>query len=275
MSLGPTLTVPQGTSRDFLLQVKDAADEAVTTFAVDDALAATVWPGDDRAAVATPTIAWSDYTVGKYLLTFEDDDTASVSPGKYRLRATFTRSGRTGVLLDGWLVVSASPDDATADQALTTLDDLLRYAPWLDDLLSDSDQSGFAEQQAAAFSWLVDVLCDRWQPNTGAASLGDRTIFGWDFAEGPSTWLRGKLTAETSALVSRPKTIEILAKKAIAFVCEAQVGRESARDFAAHARAYHGDADSLLKTYRAEIDAKDTYDGVPTMTIHCGVGSLR
>jgi hypothetical protein len=274
MSLGPTFTVPQGTSRDFLLQVKDAADAPITTFLATDTLTATVWPGDDRAAVATPTAAWDDYATGKYLLTFADATTATVTPAKYRLRVSFTRGSRTGVLLDGWLVVSATKGTATAGQAKTTIDDLLRYAPWLDDLMSDSDQGGFQEQQARAFSWLVDVLCDRWRP-AGTASLGDRLVIGYDYADGPSVWLRGKLTAATSALVSRGKTVEILAKKAIAFVCEAQIGRESARDFAAHANAYHGDADSLLKTYRAEIDTKDTYDGVPTMTIHCGTQSLR
>lgn len=274
MSLGPTIQIQRGYDRDVLLQVRDATDTALTTLLDTDTLAVAVWQGDDLAALATPTASWVDADAAKYLISFVPADTEDLAPGKYRIQATATRSTRTWVLLDGWLEVTATPGSTEAATALVTADQMLVYAPWLDDLATASDQAGFLEQRVRAGQWLFDLLCDRWRP-AGPFNLGDRQAFGdWPIDQ-PSTWLRTKLEADPSGLIVRPKTREILAKKAIAHVLDAQVGREGSDNYRALAGRFHDAAGDLLKTYIAEIDVGSTYTGTVGLVIHCGVSSLR
>jgi hypothetical protein len=270
---GPTFEIPRGLARDLLLQARDATDTALTTFTGSDTLACKLWPGDDQDPLATPTVAWSDVTTAKYLISFAAADTSSLAPGRYRLQVTFTRSSRTGLLLDAWLIVTATPGTSDPAASFVTYDDMRKYAPWLDDLAAESDQAGFLEQRARASKWLIDLLCDRWRPVT--YDLGDRQYVGQWPLDQPSTWLRTKLEASTSALIVREKTREIVAKMAIAYVCDAQIGRDGSDNYLNLAAKFARDAGGLLRTYKAEVDTGATYSGTVGLVIDCGVGSLR
>lgn len=272
MPNGPILALARGRARDFLLQSRDAQDEPVVHLSTD-ALAGSVWSGDDTDPVATPTVTWTDHATGKFRVAFDNAMTTNLAPGRYRIQVTFTRSSRTGVLLDGWLDLTAAPGTTDLAQALVTYDQMRRYATWLDDLQAESDQVGFTEQRAAATAWLIGLLCDRWRPTS--YTLGDRQSIGQWPLDQPSTWLRARLEATPSHLIVREKTTTILALKAISAVCARQIGREGAINYPRLADHYANEAGNLLKTYQAEIDTGSTYTGTVGLVIHCGVGSLR
>ncbi len=108
------LELVRGRSRDFLLQVLDPDGDVYapvtnpTPFLLSDTLAATVWAGDDTAAVVAPAAAWTDVTAATYTVTFDDADTTLVAPGDYRLQVTAARGGRTAPVGDCGLRVTAA-----------------------------------------------------------------------------------------------------------------------------------------------------------------------
>jgi hypothetical protein len=98
------LELVQGTARDFPLQVNNADGTPATNFVNSDTLSTTVWLGENQSPLVSPTTTWlfGDATQGQILITFQDADTASLTPGVYYIQAFATRAGspsRTTALL--------------------------------------------------------------------------------------------------------------------------------------------------------------------------------
>lgn len=94
------LKLEQGTSRDFPIQLYNRdGSVAAGVFEDSDTLACAVWPGDGQAVILSPTITWIDADAGEVQISFNNADTATVPPSRYRIRATATRTGRSGKLL--------------------------------------------------------------------------------------------------------------------------------------------------------------------------------
>src|SRR5262249_26067117 len=81
-----------------------------------------------------------------------------------------------------------------------------------------------------------------------------------------STWLREQLDADTLMVTDQIR--ECAAKKALAFICEGQVGpSESQAPYARLARMYHSQADYLGTCLVLSLDTNG--DGFPDVNIDC------
>ena len=295
-----TIAIGRGDARDFVLQSRDAQGDAFapitnpTPFLIGDTLTCKVWAGDETAAILTPTVVWNDVTIGTVTLSFANVDTSTVALGTYRLRITATRGAKTAPIISVELTITATPGTQTVGLAYTVLDDLIDYADWLEDLQSDRDIAGFARQQYRATEDLIQILVTRWQPQSLSLSLGQPGFNAVSLYGGGTTaqnkWLRDQITPAVvdgthpanpgnariySALLIRPITLEYCAKKAISYICEKQIGRNADRDFQALGRFYRRDANEVLKSYVAEIDLSIPQTGYSSISINCGVMSLR
>jgi hypothetical protein len=298
-----TLDLGRGMARDFILQTRDAVTgEAYgptppavpSPFNGSESLVGSLWRGDETSTVVTPSVSWSDVTIGTTLTSFVNSDTANLSLGTYRYQITATRGGRTFPVVECNLRLSATPGTQTIPMAFTVLDDLLRYAPWIEDLQAERQVTGFMEEQYRATEDLIQILVRLWKNSSGMSpTLGQS---GWNAAslgyanDLPSKWLRDQITPAPvdgqhpansgnpgiySALIVRELTKEYCAKMAISYICAAQMGRTSERNFQGLASYFRRDADSLLKTYTAEIDLSIPQTGWASITVNCGGGSLR
>ena len=281
-------------------------------FLPGDVIAAAVFAGDGQAVLLTPAAVWVAPADGTYLVSLNDSDTAGMGLGTYRLQVTLLRSGRTATLGDFNLRLTAAPgatgqlDAAGASIALafTAYPDLRLWCPWLDDLQADTDSTGFQAEQVRATTQLIDLLVDLWKYRNAGLTLGlpgygPASVVGAGDAP-PSRYLYDQLVplspgavpgptypdrlsttpnlyrpTLSTALLLKDKVIEVCARRAAGFVCRAQVGRDSSRDWWAEARYQHAEADSLLRTLRAEVDLSVPQTGWASVTIHCGATSLR
>jgi hypothetical protein len=165
MAITPiTLELTRGTSRDFPLQAR-FADNTVPSavFASSDALACRVWAGDGLPVLLTPLTTWVDASLAKFLVRFVDSDTQATAPSLYRIQVTATRSGRTGILLDGYLQLSDAPGSATLADLVTQdyLAAALAAQGQTGSGLTDAQQQ-VLPQLAAAASRLIRIHCNRW-----------------------------------------------------------------------------------------------------------------
>lgn len=298
-----TVDIPRGTEADRIFQVRDPSGSAfgpaltpanVSPFTGSETLAASVWAGDETASLATPTATWDDATIGTILVSFAAADTSGLSLGTYQGQVTATSAGKTGRVLRFQVKLTPVPGTQTVALAFTVTDDLLRYANWIEDLQGERQVAGFAEEQARATEDLIQILVRLYksggsmaptlgQPGWNATTLG----YGSDL---PSKWFRDQITPVAvdadhpanagnpgiySALIVRELTKEYCAKKAIAYICQGQLGRKSDRDYWALANYFTKDAESLLRTYMAEIDLAIPQTGWASITVNCGGGSLR
>lgn len=154
-----TLTVIQGTSRDFLLESNNPdGSPASNTFLDTDTLSTTVWSGDGTVSLLSPTTVWTTANLGQFQITFNNADTASLTPDTYRILTTATRFGRSAAILDGRLQVLSSAGTATSTD-LVTQDYLLSCLSDVD--LNDAKVIILPRLTRAA-SRLIRKYCNRW-----------------------------------------------------------------------------------------------------------------
>lgn len=307
-----TFDVARGLSDDLPLRVVDAAGnyygpnetpQQDSPFLVDDPLSARLWAGDDQAPVLTKTPTWTDVTTAAYKIAFSDADTAALTPGLYRCIVTVARSGRTAPVGDFLVRITEAPGTASAPVAFTVFGDLTKYAPWIDDLQAQTDQFGFAEQQARASSRMVDALTNLYKPGMVGrhpTSLGPSQYLTGVVGDAGAFWFRQQLvplaplgtapaalpnrqttagnfvqSRVSTALLLYDEVLEICAKWALAYVCEAQVGRDSDKDWWALAKFFRGDANGLFFSRKFEVDLSVPQTGYASVTIDGGSTSLR
>ena len=134
--------------------------------------------------------------------------------------------------------------------------DLLTYGrSWVRQLSSDDDQSGFAAQRGRARTWLEDII-----------HAHDRGQF-WGGGVVRSRWLEEQLAA--GAMIVDDQVREAVAKKALAYICEGQIGLGDERgQYARLARMYHGQADYLASCLTIGLDSDG--DGLADTAIDLG-----
>jgi hypothetical protein len=227
-------------------------DDLVAPYDGASVLETTVWPGGNRAlsflAPTFPTVP----AAGSFSVAIAASVTATLAPGEYKGLTRVTQPGQDPV--DGYeftLTIKAFAGTGAEPKVYCDYADLLRYGrSWLLQLTTADDEAGFAQQRARARSWLEDVAHAH-NPTRGGAR---------------SVWLTTQLAAD--ALIVRDEIRECVAKKALAFICEAQVGMgEEAAVYARMARMFHSQADGLANSLILEFDRD--HDGVADMTIDC------
>jgi hypothetical protein len=274
-----TIDCVAGSDAGKTLTLTDRNGDAVTTYTDATTLAAECWSGDDQASLFSPAVAWVDSSAATLRIECSAAQTADLAPGRYPILLEVTTTGQTVKRVAAYLEVAAAPGTAEAPPVYGTFLEMLRFAPWIGDLQGEGDTAGFLDQRARARSYLDDAIVNRDRPFTQGRSgqtLGDPGFGGnWSNARfgdlGPSQWLVDYLAAD--ALLVRSKTTEIVARLAIAYVCEAQLGSVAETPYQKLAATYRLQAENLLRGYTAELDTNS--DGVADYWVRLGVASDR
>lgn len=273
-----------GVKAGFNLQIRQLdGTTASTAFLGTDDLAAELWTGDDQAVISTPTMAWTDATTASYRLTFEPADTSGQIPGTYRVRGTATRSGVTYTILRDTIELVAVPGSGTAPKVYCSYQDLTKECSWIGQIINtDEDQTGFAEQRAAARDWL-DSLILQSQPVTGGLNLISRqNSWSWNSPGGNEyvgnnlahdTVMAGYL-ADDKLLLTTPygkQAVRACACYALGLIFRNQAGPGT--EMSRFASYYTKMASNLVSSLIAELDTND--DGVAEYAIALSITNTR
>jgi len=283
-----SLEAIRGADRAWKLTLIGGDGVALTSFAGTETLASSCWTGDDQEASFSPTATWIDASEGTIRLSVAGSQTTDLSPGTYNLQLSITSGGVTVKQNLPGLRILPSPGTAEPPATYCTLDDLRRVAAWVDQLQDlDTDQTGFAEQRAIAWQWLVLQVMARFRRiQSGQARLGSSwaaldaefdssstTTLGYDSGPGsgpssvPDATIR---TAETTLLgylddgllmtaddsPDRGLSRRIMAHYAMAEICQPQIGNApgSETSYQLLATQFRNRAIGMLGGWRARID---------------------
>lgn len=256
-----TLEIAAGTDDDYIVNLATDDGTPVTSYAADDTPIAVVWSGSDTPILFSPTCTWIDPSQGTIRMSILGSDTANLPPGKYRLRVALeTTSGRIVVGAEYFLVLIASPGGSPILPSYCSHQDMLDYAPWLDELQDVGDETGFARQRHKARLWLDRVII-RHNPTAGywndfatplfGSSLGRDRRYNRNWGQTDPV-LQGWLDADYLRVTEQ--VVEITAKYALYLVCNAQVGPTGDRTaWQRMASEFYDDAQRIVKAFTAEL----------------------
>lgn len=256
--------VTRGAGVRLAVTIRDQAGNPITAYDGSQALTTTVWPGGTRAASFDAATTWTDPAQGAISIVMEGADTAALAPGRYQFLTRLDDAGTAvdayGATLDVLPFAGTDPDP----KVYTTYDDLLEYGrSWLRQLQSDDDQAGFARQQARARTWIEGCGHNHFRVASMAMVVGGQAL-GPRRSGARSTWLQDQFDA--GSLMITDEIRECVAKKALAYVCEGQVGTgDSAGQYGRLAKVYHGQADYLATTITLSLDTNA--DGFPDVNL--------
>jgi hypothetical protein len=257
----------QSSALTITFQIADGNGNAIVAFDGTEALATAVWPGGNRTNAFSPATTWVDPSEGKVQIAITSAQTADVALGRYQVYSTLTvaSSDPVGILI-AHLDVLPTSGSTTAPAAYCSYCDLLRYGrSWLRQLQTDDDEAGFAEQLGRARSWIEDLAHAHYRVAAMTMVIGSQA-FGPRRSGARSTWLQEQLDANTLMLTDQIR--EAAAKKALAFICEGQVGpSESSAPYARLAKMYHSQADYLGTCLVLSLDTNN--DGFADVNIDC------
>jgi hypothetical protein len=259
------LTAGSGLTIDVTL--KDSAGNPVTTFDGTQALTTTVWPGGSRAVTFSPATTWTTPAAGTFSIAVTPAETAGLAAGSYQLLTRL--SDTSGDVVDCYgctLEVQMFAGSAPTPKMYCGYADLLRYGrSWLEQLQTDDDEAGFAEQIGRATSWIDDLAHAHFRVASMVMVVGCQAM-GPRRSGARSTWLQAQLDAMTILFTDQLR--EACAKKALAYICEGQVGvTEAASAYGRLGRMYHSQADYLGTCLTISLDTDG--DGFPDVNIDC------
>jgi hypothetical protein len=229
-------------------------------------IAASVWPGDDRAQSFAPTVTWLSAEDRTITVEWAGSATASMAPGRYLMELRIGSGSDAPGVNVAYVDLQPSPGSGTAPKVYCTLDDMRRVAPWIDQVQTTSDQAGFAEQRAMA---RVDF--DRVVQTRYVGAEFDRESSLDQFLDGLPEYEAGEDDATLQAwldddrLVTTGPTGEQVkrwnAYAAVAHVCMAQIGTGPDNQYSKRAAYFTAKADELLCGMTIGIDTTEDEDG--------------
>jgi hypothetical protein len=258
--------VSQGAALTIEVTLRNADGVIETGYDGSQALTTIVWPGGNRLVSLLVSTTWTDPAQGLIAIAIMGNQTASLGPGRYQL---LTRLEDADTLIDAYsCTIEVLPSAGTAAAPRTYCDQswLLRYGRgWLRQLQTDDDETGFAEQLGRARSWIEDLGHAHFRMASMAMVVAGQAL-GPRRSGARSAWLQQQFDAD--ALMLTDQIREAAAKKALAFICEGQVGVGGAAvAYARLARMYHSQADSLGTCLMLSLDTNG--DGTPDVNIDC------
>lgn len=253
------LRVPAGLSIAPTVTLRDATGTAVTDYYDgSEALAVSVWPGDDRAALAWGcTAVWLSAAGGTVTVTIPCP--AGTAPGVYTIRLTV--AGKLAWQQD--LEVIASPGSATAPAVYHSYDEQLRVSPWIAGLEDPGVRTGYEEERSEARQALEELAQARYR--------GDWT--GGGYASGYAGQARSETLAAWLAedrLIVTPDVRLWLGHWVAALVARRQVGPGASKDYLALAEYHERQVTERSATLLLGIDTTEPADGTADLWIDCG-----
>ncbi len=271
--MGISLELVQGTARDFPFQVQNP-DGTVPTgiFLSTDALTAKVWQGQNETPALTPAANWISAANAQYQVSFQNTDSAGLAYGVYYLQAFATRAGtpaRTTALLPVGtaLTILAAPGAAfTARPTYINALDSRKIAPWIDDLTTPDNDTGFDNQCADARDWLDELVLRNYRGgNVSLLGYHGFALDAWYTGGGRRTsltnrWLFAAL--QQNQLLVTPRVRQLLAYFALSKICESMITKSG--QYIALCSRFRFEAESLLASTVVEIDVNgDGFGEVP------------
>ncbi len=271
-----TVTVRQGTALSLTITLANA--DGPLAYVGTETLQAIVWAGDDQSALATLTPTWDDAAAGTVSLTIPAATTTSLAPQAYTISLTVVSATVKYEGWRAWLRIESGPGAADAPAVWCSYDNMLLYSSWLDDLQSESDTAGFAEQRARATQWAIeqgmsrarDMLESQFQRHAARYNTNTLTWVipdsGVDLGPqwGRSSYIEPQMLVDlntwrdrfddTEIVVVDSRMKEIVARYAIGLVCEPQIGNASdGTSYQVHAVRYRRKAIQLMAGYTWEF----------------------
>src|SRR5271166_1148534 len=267
------LELQQGTARDFPFQVQNPDGTIpVGVFLATDTLAASIWQGQNETPLLTPTTTWISALNAQYQVTLQNTDSAGLTYGVYYLQATATRAGtptRTTALLPrgtSLTIIAAPGVTFTQRPTYIAITDVRNIAPWIDDLTTPDNDSGFDNQLADARDWLDEMVLRNYRGgNVSLLGYHGFALDAWYTGGGRRTsltnrWLKGALVA--NQLLVTPRVRNVCAYYALSRICESMITKGGM--YAMLSARYRFEAESLLASTTVEIDVNgDGYGEVP------------
>jgi len=260
--------VLQGTALPLVVTIRDSVGDPIASYTGAEPLSSACWPGGDRASAFAPAAGWLKPGAGTISVAVAAAQTSSLAPGRWRGEVTLVDPAAGPVLAYAWTMdVLQAPGSAAAPPAYCSFADMLDQGQgWLRTLQGRDVDEGFGRARGRSRSWLDALVVSRWQ----GATRGGTDITSGDLGRGSAadSWIQRQLDA--GGLILTPQLVEAAAKKAVAYVCEAQLGPAAGpQDFAALGRHYHREAEAIAKTLRVGMNP-DPRTGLPSFLIHIG-----
>lgn len=268
-----------GADRKLRLTLRDSNNDPVTTFTTAATVACEVWGGDGTAA-ATATVDKSEIATGVVTVTIPAATTATFSQGLYRGMLEITAGGITTMQPVFGLEMIQGPNDDAPLPVYCTLDDMRLVAGGIiDNLMEDSDRTGFEEQRHRARIELDRIIQSHYPGNPLVVRQNslDHLLDGGTYRTGyQDTSLQDALDADGLVLIgpTGQTLVRWNALMACAYVFDRQIGQDGTNAYSAHAGRMRREASSLLCGLVAGVDTND--DGTADLAINLGlVDTLR
>jgi hypothetical protein len=273
-------TTALGADGTFEHNIRDGQGNLIgTSFAGTEALSASVWPGGALAPLpGVLQSAWTAPFDGTVATTVRGAATAALVPGYYKVQVTVTTATATLPIYEGWLRLTPVPGTATPGPVYATFDDVVAYGgDWVQELISESGESGFQYELERARMWLdtaivgkFRVLSYRYGPQYWV-QLG---TWPWGPPDAPDRTITEYLQQNLLIVPPRDQAVEICAHRALSQLCAKKVDfSDQTEKFRLRARYHNDKANQLFAGLRAQIDLNA--DGWPELAMNCGVISLR
>ena len=277
------------TSRDYGLDLTGQGGASLLgLFTGSETFSATLWAGDDRTAAATLTAVWDDDLADnpegvakpRIKLTVATSAIDELTPGRYYVQVIINPgTDDVPVLEDGsFLELTAAPGSGTAADTYCTLDDVRRFAPWIDQAAAKhgSVQLDLAEVRARARTILDDRIVSAYVAGVRGGTITRGIYETYLTVDDTSTEIRAWLDSDKLMVSGGRGEIvkEITARLTIAMVCEPLLGGPDDKMTYQKMGAFNRRlAEQLITSYRAELDTDG--DGSVDVIIPLGVRSSR
>ena len=210
--MGLTLQINQGASRDFPCQIYNPDGTPATQFLNTDTLVTNVWQGSNETPLDNPATAWLNANApsGQIVISFQNADSpawrgAVLYPG---LRDPRCGPTRTAALLprgSSLVVLAAAGTTFTARPTYITIQNVRNIAPWIDDLTTPDNDTGFDNQLADARSWLDEMVLRNYRGgNVSLLGMHGFALDAWYTGGGRRTSLDESLAVRGPAAEPAP-----------------------------------------------------------------------
>lgn len=262
----PQLEQAKDTTRRWKVQLRHETN-AELQYTDSATLTAKLWPGDDRAVLATPECQWIEAPNLVRVIITADDLASLEAGGIYRLRVYVGNSATHAA--EATLAILAAPGDSEPLKTYCSGEDLIRLWSKVRSIQDrDEDRTGFEEQRHIASKWLEEMLLSAYQPSGNAFRLADgfRSL-AYDPSRGLFSRQQLQAWLDADGLIVSQAVKNAVAYRALMIICESTItgDTEDKTDYEKLACRFASRAEDEL--YGTSIEIDTNADGVGDFSI--------
>lgn len=274
--MGQTLRIIAGSDATWATTLLN--EGAPVSFPSNATFAATVSRGGEEASLFTPTVTWTNSSLGQVTLSIAAAQTESLDAGVYVLQVFVLGGGTRTAAFDGSLEVLPTVGSVTPPVAWCSYEDLLLYSDQIKAVRAAKgvDVTGFLSQRAKETSELSRDIVLRYNPFYGFVRVRSNVVnlgCGSMDVASPTAVAPSKadLTNALAAggLILETKLREIVARRTVALIFSRQETGGNAQVYRQESMDQRAMADELFWRYQAQVDLDN--DGMPDALFDKGV----